>query len=115
MHCALAKSSPIRDTLDAGSIPIMPETVESDGQLLIHWQLRVIRVVVENGVVFQGYDKSIESRGVDPKSLAKVVRAAEFQGRKNVVEIGRAVGKRVAWLFITHLVHDLNLLPDPSP
>jgi hypothetical protein len=90
------------------------KAVERYRDLLIHWKLRMIGIIEEDGIQLQGGDKFIEGDRADTELLPEVVCTSSFQRGKSMVEVGGAARQIVARLLVALLIHCLHLLPNPS-
>ena len=99
----------------------MPESKQKDCYLVGHRYLLVLRVIEEDGIIFQLVDKTIKGCGRDSKHGTEISRFVFLHVQQHIWEPSRSTLFSFAmWLEILLQVESLILLSDisgvsPSP
>lgn len=71
LNCASRNPSPLGSVLRRQRVSIVPSIKEEDTELDMYWELGVVGVVVEDGMIFDLGDKTIKGLWLNPKLVTK--------------------------------------------
>lgn len=81
-----------------GSIPIVTKPIEDHSELLLDGDLRILRIVVEDGIVAHGLKECVKGGWVDTEMTTEDFRSAMDPFRKGELELGAILDDWPTWI-----------------